>query len=89
MSTSDAIRLISEYMDDHDRLLWDAVSLSRALGNDTRVYPQTRGYLYRKTLIALAVMVEHKVVGCYTTTMNENVYYEKYRISPVIQKFPF
>lgn len=88
MSTSDAVRLISEHMDDHfQRVLWDAVSLSGALGNDLRVYPQSDGYLYRKTLQALKVMYDHGVVGKYTTTMNENVYYEVYRISTT--RYPF
>lgn len=88
MSTSDAVRLISEHMDDHfHRLLWDAISLSCALGNVRGAYPRSDGYLYRKTLQALKVMHDHGVIGMYTTTMNENVYYETYRISTTKRPF--
>jgi len=80
MKEIDAYEII-EYMGrTPTRVLWDAVSLSVALGGDKRQYPASQGIPYRRTLRALKYLHERRVIGIYTTTMNENVYFERRRI---------
>lgn len=75
-------KAILEYMHKHDnRFLWDAASLARALGHDTRTYPRAEGYLYRRALRSLKRLENAKIIGRYVTTMNENVYYALSRVS--------
>jgi len=73
---------VKQYIEDNadKHFLWVTVGIAQPFMDHPYHYPQTEDAGYRRVLIVCNELHKEGILGKFTTTMNENVWYLKSRV---------